>query len=539
MGNVAVCIKATDEGNVHETCKSVKRKPALYKHLRLARSSGTKNKSVRPEVKVPFNTQILASTIDITDELIKCSESRECFVNQGDLQLSPQNGAQVDCPSVISPEFANRDVTLPPVPPPLPPIPPPPPPPALFGCPPPPPLPNFASKGRKSMCSKHELPVLNWSVIKPYQVKGTVFEELDEEKVYDKINLTEFDELFKKNKREVKSSLSFRYKLRRVEKNSFLDSNRQSKIGIFLANLKMSSEDVVQAINDLNHDILTSDKLDIIRKLAPSDQEVECYSNYIRSGKRLDDLTKEDMFMCLLSRTERLGTKIRSMVLIEKISEIVTMQREFEAVTEASESLLKSNKFRRVLGVILAFGNYMNSAKRGLTCGFKLESLNALTDPKSADRKTNLLQYLAETIQKKFPELADFDNELRSVEEASTVLPLEDLTSNVKDLCRALDTLQREVNETTYFSNTILPKFFIDAEVKLKQLKSACKEAQISFRKCHTFFGESEADPGVFFGTVNKFIKSYKYNLVKNQVRTKKVTCVLENYQLYAISSCS
>ena len=31
---------------------------------------------------------------------------------------------------------------------------------------------------------KHRLPVLNWFALKPHQVKGTVFSELDDEKLY-------------------------------------------------------------------------------------------------------------------------------------------------------------------------------------------------------------------------------------------------------------------------------------------------------------------------------------------------------------------
>lgn len=36
-----------------------------------------------------------------------------------------------------------------------------------------------------------------------------------------------------------------------------------------------------------------------------------------------------------------------------------------EAVISASKALLTSRSFKRVLEIILAFGNYMNSAKRG------------------------------------------------------------------------------------------------------------------------------------------------------------------------------
>jgi hypothetical protein len=44
---------------------------------------------------------------------------------------------------------------------------------------------------------------------------------------------------------------------------------------------------------------------------------------------------------------------------------LLTAQPQVEAVVAASESLAASQPFRKVLEIILAFGNYMNSAKRG------------------------------------------------------------------------------------------------------------------------------------------------------------------------------
>ena len=38
---------------------------------------------------------------------------------------------------------------------------------------------------KKTIHPKHRMPVLNWTALKPNQVKGTVFSELDDEKLYD------------------------------------------------------------------------------------------------------------------------------------------------------------------------------------------------------------------------------------------------------------------------------------------------------------------------------------------------------------------
>ena len=37
---------------------------------------------------------------------------------------------------------------------------------------------------KKKIQTKYRLPVLNWTPLKPQQVKGTVFSDLDDEKLY-------------------------------------------------------------------------------------------------------------------------------------------------------------------------------------------------------------------------------------------------------------------------------------------------------------------------------------------------------------------
>jgi len=50
-----------------------------------------------------------------------------------------------------------------------------------------------------------------------------------------------------------------------------------------------------------------------------------------------------------------------------------------DAVIAASKSVVSSDHLKKVLEVILAFGNYMNSSKRGGAFGFKLQSLDIVS----------------------------------------------------------------------------------------------------------------------------------------------------------------
>ena len=69
-------------------------------------------------------------------------------------------------------------------------------------------------------------------------------------------------------------------------------------------------------------------------------------------------------------------------------------------VLEASTEVQNSRRFKRVLEIVLAFGNYMNRGQRGNASGFRISSINKIIDTKSSvDRKITLLHYLIETIQ--------------------------------------------------------------------------------------------------------------------------------------------
>ena len=57
----------------------------------------------------------------------------------------------------------------------------------------------------------------------------------------------------------------------------------------------------------------------------------------------------------------------------------LSLTPQIAAIIAASMSIKSSAMLKKILEVILAFGNYMNSAKRGAVYGFKLQSLEAVS----------------------------------------------------------------------------------------------------------------------------------------------------------------
>ena len=124
--------------------------------------------------------------------------------------------------------------------------------------------------------------------------------------------------------------------------------------------------------------------------------------------------------MWLFGRVERLQQRLRVMIFIGNFNENVrTIGPQLKAVISASMSIRNSEKLKKILEIILAFGNYMNSGKRGSVYGFKLTSLEALVETKSTDKSQNLLHYICNVVHSYFSDVADFMCEIRYVDQGT------------------------------------------------------------------------------------------------------------------------
>lgn len=186
--------------------------------------------------------------------------------------------------------------------------------------------------------------------------------------------------------------------------------------------------------------------------------------------------------------------------------------QQIAAVLNASKSAKQSKKFRSVLEIVLAFGNYLNSSKRGPAYGFKLQSLDTLLDTKSTDKRICLLHYIMLTIRQKFPELLDFESELFYIDKAAQV-SLENVMADVFELEKGMDNVRKEADVRNKGPhNHVLKDFLANSEEKLRKLKQDAKNAQDVFKECVEYFGESSrnTDANTFFAMLVRFVRAVK-----------------------------
>ncbi|XP_051995948.1 formin-like protein 1 [Xyrauchen texanus] len=445
------------------------------------------------------------------------------------------------------------DATAPPPPPPLPgsvaPPPPPPPPPPGGGPPPPPPPPppgcgpppppgappapgaDAETKSRKPIQTKFRMPLLNWQALKPSQVEGTVFSELDDEQILGELNMDLFSEQFKTKAQGPPANLS-KIKVKVAEKApskvSLMEANKAKNLAITLRKGGMTPNDICTAIETYNQQSLSLDFLELLERFIPSEYEMKLLQNYEKEGRSLEDLSNEDRFMSRFGKIPRLAQRINTLTFMGNFPESVKrLQPQLDAIVAASVSLKSSSKLKKMLEIILAFGNYMNSSRRGAAYGFRLQSLDLLLDTKSTDRSQTLLHFIVNMVQEKYPELTNFHTELRFADKAGLV-SLDSVLQDVRSLERGMEGTKKEF---LVQDDILALKEFVKANSDvLDSLVKDGKTAQEAYISVVEYFGENPKtmQPSMFFPIFVKFIKAYKQAEKDNELRKKRESAAEE-----------
>lgn len=387
---------------------------------------------------------------------------------------------------------------------------------------------------KRKVDTKYKLPTLNWIALKPNQVRGTIFNELDEERPRRRINFTEFEEKFRiggacggtQLDTDTDTLASFPSKrFRKPDTVSLLEHTRLRNIAISRRKLDTPVEKVIAAINNLDLKQLPLESVEILQRMVPTEAEQKAYKEYVAEKKNINLLTEEDKFLMQLAKVERISAKLSIMSYMGNFFDnIHLITPQIHAIISGSSSVKSSTKLRNVLEIILAFGNYLNSSKRGPAYGFKLQSLDTLMDTKSTDKRISLLHYIVGTIRQNFPELMNFDTELLYTDKAAQV-SLENVAGDVSELERGMEAVRREAEarDGLRAPGHVLRDFLANAADKLRRLRVETRHAQDSFASCVEYFGEAPrgCDANAFFSLLVRFTRAFKQADAENEQRRR------------------
>ncbi|XP_070776194.1 formin-like [Enoplosus armatus] len=458
------------------------------------------------------------------------------------------------------PPLAGGGPPPPPPPPPPPGLPgsgpPPPPPPPGCGPPPPPPMGGF-SLGQKVNQAPRKPAVEPACPMKPLywtriQIQdnnnNTLWGSLEEPNL---VNANEFEDLFSKatpqpKKKPLSDTYEKKAKAKKVNSIKLLDGKRSQAVGILISSLHLEMKDIQQAVLTVDNSVVDLETIEALYENRATSDEMDKIRRHYENSKEdeVKLLDKPEQFLYELSQIPDFAGRshciIFQSVFLDTISSI---RRKVEIISNVCKDLLDCNRLRDVLGLVLAFGNYMNGGNRtrGQADGFGLEILPKLKDVKSRDNRMNLVDYVVLYYLRNFDKHAGTDKSVFPLPEPqdffqAAQVKFDDLAKDIRKLKKDLTACEKDVQKVCASSSEEhLQPFMEKMEgfISAAQKEHSAEEyrlnaAQKSFQDTVSYFGvkpksgEKEVAPSHIFMLWYEFCNDFKNSWVRQSKTISK-----------------
>ncbi|XP_047618608.1 formin-2 [Phacochoerus africanus] len=351
------------------------------------------------------------------------------------------------------------------------------------------------------------------------------------------IDCHEFEELFskttvKERKKPISDTIT-KTKAKQVVK--LLSNKRSQAVGILMSSLHLDMKDIQHAVVNLDNSVVDLETLQALYENRAQSDELEKIEKHGRSSKDKENaksLDKPEQFLYELSLIPNFSERVFCILFQSTFSEsICSIRRKLELLQKLCETLKNGSGVMQVLGLVLAFGNYMNGGNktRGQADGFGLDILPKLKDVKSSDNSRSLLSYIVSYYLRNFDEDAGKEQcvfplpEPQDLFQASQ-MKFEDFQKDLRKLKKDLRACEVEAGKVYQVSSQehIQPfkenmeQFIIQAKIDQEAEENSLTETHKCFLETTAYFfmrpkiGEKEVSPNVFFSIWHEFSSDFK-----------------------------
>ncbi|XP_046743899.1 protein diaphanous isoform X3 [Diprion similis] len=361
----------------------------------------------------------------------------------------------------------------------------------------------------------------NWKAILPQKLSEKSFwVKVQEEKLASPDILSGLAQRFasKPTGKKVDNVIDKSAPTKKVKDLKVLDGKSAQNISILLGGtLKhMSYEEVKICLLRCEGPVISDNVLQgLIQYLPPPDQLTKLQ----QFRDQYEDLTEAEQFCVTISDIKRLLPRLKSLSFMLHYEELVQdVKPDIVAGTAACEEVKISKKFAKILELILLLGNYMNTgSKNGQAFGFEISFLTKLTSTKDVENKQTLLHYLVDTIERKFPDCANFSDELAHVDRASRV-SLENVQRTLRQMDASLRNLEQDLsnarlpqNDNDRFGEVMTP-FAKEARKSYEVMQNMFKNMDGLYTDISDFFAFDKQKYTIeeFFGDIKTFKDAFE-----------------------------
>ncbi|XP_040823911.1 formin-2 isoform X1 [Ochotona curzoniae] len=351
------------------------------------------------------------------------------------------------------------------------------------------------------------------------------------------IDCHEFEELFsktavKERKKPISDTIS-KTKAKQVVK--LLSNKRSQAVGILMSSLHLDMKDIQHAVVNLDNSVVDLETLQALYENRAQSDELEKIEKHGRSSKDKENaksLDKPEQFLYELSLIPNFSERVFCILFQSTFSEsICTIRRKLELLQKLCETLKNGPGVMQVLGLVLAFGNYMNGGNktRGQADGFGLDILPKLKDVKSSDNSRSLLSYIVSFYLRNFDEDAGKEQcvfplpEPQDLFQASQ-MKFEDFQKDLRKLKKDLKACEVEAGKVYQVSSAEhmqpfkenMEQFIIQAKIDQETEENSLTTTHKCFLETTAYFfmkpklGEKEVSPNVFFSIWHEFSSDFK-----------------------------
>ncbi|KAL3785154.1 hypothetical protein ACHAW5_000186 [Stephanodiscus triporus] len=218
----------------------------------------------------------------------------------------------------------------------------------------------------------------------------------------EELDIKKLEELFQKRQNNVTAKKTAGQEENCGDMARLLDLTRANNIAISLKAFNdFTFRSLAETINDIDPDCkIDGERIQFIPNLLPTAKEIQAIKNY--KGED-DKLIPAELFFRQLISIKRIDDKVKVMRAMSTFDEHVQEARAgFKILQVVCGQIMNSEKLIQVLEMVLNIGNLMNAGTLdGGVEAFKFESLPKLSQTKSADGKTTILDYIVEAFIKK------------------------------------------------------------------------------------------------------------------------------------------
>lgn len=354
-----------------------------------------------------------------------------------------------------------------------------------------------------------------WKKLKT--TKDTIWEDADDEKV--PINLKELEELFcqSKPKPKVEAGEGGEEKKKKSNKPttvSLLDMKRSQNLSIMLSRFgKLEFNEIRDAILKLDEEVLTPENTTALKNFAPDADEIGMIKDY---GGDVAQLGKPERFVLAIADVPRLVPRLTCLSIKQGFTpKYEAAEAAVGVIGKAIKEIDGNKRLKEMLEIVLALGNHMNGGTgRGGAWGFAIESLVKMTDVKSVDGSQTMMNYLAQYVEDKFPQLADLPEDFPSLSDACREsMPQIDadinkLQGEVNTVLKAVETAPDSPSDP--FKAKMGP-FATKAQKEIEGCAAKMQAVKNDFASLAKYFGENpKTDSQSFFESLHRFVTNFE-----------------------------